>query len=772
MAGQVNIHDYDQIVIPTNKFQTPITRQLLDKLPNEVVEQFLECVNDIDFVRRLISPDRLYAKDLERDSNGRAIIDITNPPIVENTDYFREAIIHYQKYGCYTPLKPNSNPNSEFGKFMKRELYRCWNGMLRKEDGVWISGYMYWYMNYSPMMINVQEDDSKNFSSRVEAFPRWWEGVWLRFNYIDQARFGGMYNDFKGGEHCCELASRGKSKSYGLAAISSHNLLVGESELSHKRNICILAGKSKEYLQNEKDGTLNKIIPILDHCATQTQFPRLKIVDSPNKMAWQMGYRDKITNAIMGSRNTLAAVAVKDDSDKLRGKRGTIMVEEFGSMPKMLELFGSVRDSVEEGGQAFAQIYLVGTSGNDDDDFSGAIELVTKPKGYKIYALPNVYSKKATPGQLISFFYPIYMNYGKFQNKDGISDVTGALLDILLDRYNIKYNSSEADTLTKRIAERCITPEEALIKVHSSIFPINDINDRKKDLMLNKSELDKMLYGHFGVKSDGSVYFESGVDVPINTYPFKGKDTTGATTIKEMPIKDNNGNVYCNRYIAGLDPYDSDKTSDSVSLGSWYILDTWTDELVAWYCGRPNTADEFYEQSRRAMIFYNAVLCYENNKLGLFTYYRKMNSLKYLSGNLESLKSKFHLKETYGNMQYGVNAITEVNKYARELIKYWLMKERVILDKDGNEIMANNVKFIYDQGLLDELSLWDGYRNCDRVSALGMVMLLYSERTAIFGDDFGKNNDTPSILDDNYFKDNYDEYSSDNELEKFLASMK
>jgi len=46
---------------------------------------------------------------------------------------------------------------------------------------------------------------------------------------MNQARNGGMYNDFLGGNQGAELASRGKSKSYSMAAILAHNFILGET---------------------------------------------------------------------------------------------------------------------------------------------------------------------------------------------------------------------------------------------------------------------------------------------------------------------------------------------------------------------------------------------------------------------------------------------------------------------------------------------------------------------------------------------------------------
>lgn len=104
------------MAISTNKYQTQLTDELLDSLGEEVRTDLLDYVNNIEFIQRLISPDRQYAKDRPRDSLGRIIVDLANPHILENTDYFRQTAIHYEKYKCYTKLAPNPNPQSEFGQ--------------------------------------------------------------------------------------------------------------------------------------------------------------------------------------------------------------------------------------------------------------------------------------------------------------------------------------------------------------------------------------------------------------------------------------------------------------------------------------------------------------------------------------------------------------------------------------------------------------------------------------------------------------------------------
>ena len=135
-------------MVKLNEYQTPVEDLKLHLYPDEVREQFMEYLTSIPFIRNLTSPDRPHCKDLPRDEHGRAMIDITNPPILDDMDYFRPIARHWEKDGTLTSLRPNPNPNSEFGKWIKREVDRIWNGMVRESDGMWVTGDDYFYLNY------------------------------------------------------------------------------------------------------------------------------------------------------------------------------------------------------------------------------------------------------------------------------------------------------------------------------------------------------------------------------------------------------------------------------------------------------------------------------------------------------------------------------------------------------------------------------------------------------------------------------------------------
>ena len=748
--------------IEVNKYQTPITEELLSAYPNEVQKEFWDFVMSVPFIKNLISPNRQYAKDRPRDSKGRIIVDLANPHILEDMDYFRPAAIKYQKDGRYTDLRPDKNPNSPYGRWLKQEIRRCWEGYVRPSDGEWVTGYMYFYLNYVPMMVTkVDADSKKKRASRVEGFPEVWEATYWRFHYIEQARNGGMYNNFEGGNHAVELSKRGSGKSFCLAAIMAHNLLLGENEEAYKRTTTILTAYLREYLA-EKDGTLSKFVPIKSFLAEHTQFPRRMITDSQNRMSWKSGYKDKFTGAEMGDQNILLGLSSKDDEAKIRGKRGYILFEEFGSFPNLISIYNNVRDGMQEGPYVYGLAYLVGTAGDNASDFHGAQELVYNPKGYDVYAIPNNWDRPNQGRPWFAFFTPAYVNLKGYYNKDGVTDVVRSLLFVLSRRFSAKYDTGDPKTIIKVVSNMPITPSEAMIQGGVSQFPVTDIEARLLEINSQPNFYDDVAVGQLAL-ADGKVSFTPTSDTPIRYFQKKdNKNMPGAIEIFEMPQKDAQGNVYEGRYIAGADPYDNDE-STTTSLGSILVLDLLTDRIVAEYTGRPPMADDYFEICRRLCLFYNARLNYENNKKGLFAHFSRMNSTYLLTDVLEILIDKQMTKPGgVGNTAKGTNASQSVNGWARQLItKYLLTPQTIMVADEGGEkeVRRRNLDFIRNKALLIELSEWNPVGNFDRVSAMGMLMLLREDKLRLLGGSYnGRDDDWDdpnAVENDDYWKENY-----------------
>lgn len=756
--------------IPMNKYQTELTEELVNSLPQEVQDQLFDIINNVEFVKRLISPTREYAKDRPRDDRGRIIVDLANPHILEDMDYFRPSAIHYEKYGTFTNLRPNANPNSEYGKWVREERRRIWDGYVRESDGEWVTGYMYWFLNYSPMMLSkIREYKDKNGkkrkskrADRVEALPECWEGIYWRFHCLNQASNGGLYNNFEGGQHMAELASRGKGKSYSLASILNHIFVVGENEEAHEKVKGIVTAYQKEYLT--KDGVLNKFVDMANFCATNTQFPRKRLKNSLQEMTWIMGYKDVELDIERGTQNTVLGVSSKDDESKLRGKRAAkILIEEFGTFPRLVDLYNVLLPSVQEGDIVFGQIYMLGTAGDNESDFAGAQEIMYNPKGYNMYALPNVFDKYNQGKPYFVFFFPGYVNRKGCYNENGVSDVIKALIEILMNRYRVKYNSTDPNTIIKTIAEVPITPAEAIVKTSVNMFPVADLTERIGQLDANPTEYDDVYVGDLVFNKDGRVEYKPTSATPIRDFPHKDNKIEGAIEIYQLPeIDKNTGKPYNDRYILGADPYDDDE-SNTMSLGSIFVLDLWTDRIVAEYTGRPPFADDYYEICRKLCLFYNGRLNYEYNKKGLFSHFSTRNSLYLLTDVLDFLKEKQMMKDGYGNKSKGTNASPAINAYARSRLRSWLLAPVPIMqtiDGEEKEVMVPRLFTVRNRALLKELINYNSEGNFDRISAMGMLMLLREDRMIRYQGDVSeeKQERANNSYDGNdpFFKRNYD----------------
>lgn len=733
-----------------NEYQTPLTDELLRSLPEEVREELLDTINSVSLIKRLISPSREYAKDRPRDEQGRIIVDLANPHILEDMDYFRQPALHFMKHGCYTFLKPNSNPNSEYRKHWDEEMRRCREGYVRESDGEWVTGFLYWFLNYCPMMVNKVIPGTRK-AVRVESFPFFFEGIYWRFHYLHQAR--------EAGKHAIELAKRGCAKSYSLASIMSHNLILGESAEVKRRVITVLTAYQKEYLSDSKDGTLSKFKPGINFSFKNTPFPRLMLKNSPNEMAWQMGYKDEF-GIESGSLNQVLAVSAKDDSEKLRGKRGWILFEEMGSFKGLLSLYDITRKSVEDGDYTFATMYLVGTAAEDESDFSSAKTLLYNPDGYNILAIENVYDRPKQGKPTFGFFFPSYVNRAGCYNKDGVSDVTKALIEILLARHKAKY-SADPKSVLRVIAEDPITPAEAIIKVKAAYFPTVALTERLAQLDSDPHAFDDVYVGNLALTSGNKVEFRISNDVPIRKYGVDNS-TVGALEIFEMPEKQANGENFNLRYIIGHDPVDNDQ-AESSSLSSTFVLDLFTDRIVAEYTGRQAFADDNFEIVRMLCLFYNAKCMYESNKKGLYGYFSKMQCTHLLADTPDYLRDKQLVKySAFGSNAKGITASAAINNYANSLIRDWLLQPVPTITKvDGEEkeVTMPRLYTLRNRALLEELISYTPELNVDRIRALGMVMLYRQEKIILYKDNLNaKSQEEASssyLGNDSFFQRNY-----------------
>lgn len=735
-----------------NSTQSNFEELRVDDNPKEVIEQFYDFFNNIPFIQNLTKGDRKRARDLPRDAEGKIEINITEPHILEDMDYFRPSAIHFQKYGCFTKLRPNPNPNSEYGKWIRNEIKRCWYGYVRPSDGEWIPGDYYYYLNYCPIQLIKKLPNGQ--SVRTIDFPRVWDGQYLVQHYLYNARLHG--------HHASELASRGKGKSYIGAGLLAKRFKLGENQQVREKVQSVVTASDKKYIYGPNQ-ILNMFKYYIDFQSQHTQFPRQLLTDSAQLLMWESGFKDKETGVRKGSQNAVIGVTTGVNQDKLNGSRGVLyLIEEAGIFSDLGSLYQMIRPSVEDGKDVYGLIFLYGTAGDDMSDFTSLQEMMYNPDGYNMEKNLNVWDKEGQGRKWFTFFYPAYLNRANCMDENGNSDVTRALLEICQDRYVVKYNSTDINAITKRISQYPITPQEAIIRAHSTIFPITELNERLNQIDNNPNFYNDTYVGDLVFNGNGEVEFVISNDKPIRDFPTKDNKITGAIEIYTLPEKDSNGKIPNERYIAGADPYDDD-SSNTMSLGAFFVLDTWTDTIVMEYTGRPMFANDYFEICRKGCLFYNAKLMYENNKKGLFAYFSMMNSSYLLAVTPNYLKDKQLIKDIgYGNKAFGINATTAIKGYGYQKIREWLLQPYTKIEKDTEghdiEVQQANLYRLKNRALIKELILWNPDINVDRIMAMVQLMLYREEKMVLYGGNMSSSGqDSGSELaDDPFFTQNYD----------------
>ena len=748
--------------IKFNRCQTPLEELHLEKYPKEVQDQFWDFLNNVPFIKWMVSPDRPLISELPRDEEGRAIIDITHPPILEGSDYFRPSALAFERNkNKYSLLRPNANPNSEFGRWLYGERERGWNGYCNPKTGMWVTGDYYWMLNFCPMHL-VRKND-KGVSIRNVFHPNFWDGQFLMSHYILQGRMHG--------HHVSALASRGKGKTSFGAGLLAKRCIIGESEENKEEVQCMVTAVDRTKLMDT-----NMILKVfkdnLDHCAKYTQFASHRLKSSDQEMEWKMGFKKLGSEVEYGSKNSVSGIISGVNQDKLNGSRGVLyLIEEAGIFKNLLSTYNMIRPSVEQGNDVFGEIFCYGTAGDDQSDFSAFAEMFYSPTGYNQEPLENVFDKEGQGRKQCCFFYGAYLNYSNdCIDKDGNSDVTKALLAILYDRYKVKYGSTDVNTITKRISQYPIVPQEAMIRSHGNVFPVTELNERINQIDSNPNEYDDTYVGELVQDNKtGEVKFNPTVAIPIRDFPTKDNKVIGALEIFEMPKKDSEGKVFNGRYICSSDPFDAD-CSNTMSLGSYLVMDLWTDMIVAEYTGRPTFAEEFYEIGRKLCLFYNCRCMYEQNIMGMFSYFSSHNASYLLAETPEYLVQRNMISSIgYGNKAVGIRASTPIINGAFKMIQTWLRKPVVVIETDaeGNnsEVTIPNLYRIKNRALLKELALWNPNGNFDRVMCLVQLILYREEKMVLYQGNLRQNEEASSGMEkDDYWERNYPGKNKDRQM--------
>lgn len=628
---------------------------------------------------------------------------------IVNSNKFRQAAIKFMETGQYCQY-PEST--SEYFKYWDEERRRCIEGYTA-DDGDFISGYNYFYLNYCPIQRITNKTftraDGTTYNKRINEvnFPDFWDYDYYYFSAVQEAE--------EQGKHLCVLKSRRRGYSFkgGSMACRNYYLIPNSKTFVYAAN--------KQYLT--EDGILTKAWDYMDFIDKNTAWGKKRSVNTQMRKRAGFYIKDEYGNQIeMGYKSEITGVTLKDNPSSIRGKRANlIMFEEGGSMSELGAAWQIARPSVEVDGVAFAPMIIWGTGGDEDSKFATLKDMFYNPKGYNCLEFDNIWDEAATSTKC-GFFVPQYTNmdirdeHGTrlYMDNDGNTLYKPAIEYILAERQKVIENATSNAAIDRYVAERPITPAEAMLEFNGNIFPKKELQEQLSLLRTNKKLQNHKQVGDLVQQPDGTIKWVIKKNGDITHYPLKqGEDPTGSIVIWEHPNKDASPGLY----IAGIDSYDYDESS-TTSLGSCFIykriqsIEQYSDIIVAEYTGRPKSAEEFYENVRKLLLYYNARAMYENQNKGIFVYFTNKHC-DYLLADQPDIINDI-VSNSKVNRKKGCHMNKQIKQWGEGLIKDWL--------NDENSVGKKNLYNIMSEPLLEELIAYNDNGNFDRCLTKGTLI--------------------------------------------------
>ena len=674
----------------------------------------------------------------------------------KNTDKFRQAAIYFTEHGYYTSAPYGS---SDFKKYWDEETDRCVNGYTA-EDGDYISGYFYFYLNYCPIQRNVNKittlPNGEVIVKRTQdlTFPNFYDYDAYYYSAIEEAE------DL--GKHLCVLKSRRKGYSYKAASMACRNFYFIPNSKTY-----IYASK-KEYLTG--DGVLTKAWDYMSFIDEHTAWGKKRSINKELHRRAGFFTKDQYGNEVeAGFKSEIIGVTLNNNPDVVRGKKAKlILFEEAGSFKELGAAWQIARPSVEDDGVAFGLMIAYGTGGDKDSNFATLKDMFYKPAAYNCLGFKNIWDDGISD-KPCGFFIPQSTNMdivdrhtGKriYMDEDGNTFDIISRQKILEDREALISKSTSQTAVDRYIAERPLTPREAMLDLKGNIFPKKDLMEHLSNIRTNSKLQASKQVGDLVRTETGQLVWRQKKFGDILTYDIPdGEDKTGSIVIWEHP----DPAAPFGLYIAGCDPYDHD-VSQTGSLGAFFIykrfnnIESYYDIIVAEYTGRPPTAEEYYENCRRLLEYYNARLLYENERKGLHVYFTQKHCEHLLVDTPDIVNDI--IQDTHVNRRKGIHMTKFIKEYGLGLIKEWL-----------NEEISPGVKrltTILSEPLLEELIAYNDTGNFDRVIAFIMCLILREDmynvsvkerkeedkKEQFFGFDFFKGN-TDSVVHADFIKTNF-----------------
>lgn len=603
-------------------------------------------------------------------------------------------------------------------------------------DGCFIPPELYWHLNIWKTMVDYTVEIGGKIVVRDELRnPNLRDNEFIIFNAIDQAQ-----REHKG------LAIGGSRRLSKSTAMSSY---LGYGATLDQNSQNVLVGTNSDDLKtmiNMLDVGLNNVPPAF----------KWDRVEDNWKQQVTLGIKKRNNEKIPFSRLIIRNVDGGNNEEAIAGTKPRRLVIDEAAKNPFLDAYQAAVPGFTTAEGILACSPIVSFTGGNADKFADARKLMFDVAAYNFVEWQDEDNPRRTHGLFLG---------NKYRQDAKIDSTLGDYLhdkvDINLHRQDVDVNpKSELFSVPMKVSSEK-KAEEILL---NTLETLRKGNDKKKylkekmyfpikvdDIFLNTNvnmfnvEAAKAQQNRLKELSTFKGYavemYHDGVEIKtkssskeiITEYPLKEQSPDAPVCIWEHPIPHPPKFLY----LFGCDPYRFGKAHYSDSLGAIYIYkrihnitgEGFQNMLVASYVARPETKEEWYEQARLLIKYYNAYGLVENDEPSFIEYMKSKKEAEIYLAPAPKIQQTLVQKSTL-TRDFGISRSSKnVRSYLHSLLKGYMDDPlQNDYDEDGNPInTVSGVTRLLDHSLLEEIINFDDDANVDRIVAFECALCLAAD---------------------------------------------
>jgi hypothetical protein len=391
-----------------------------------------------------------------------------------------------------------------------------------------------------------------------------------------------------------------------------------------------------------------------------------------------------------------------------------VLYEEGGKFKGIKDAFSYNKAAMEEAGSKTGIGVIICTGGEANTSIDEITDMMYDPATWGLMEYDNVWDQEPgiddapqNPGKVGLFIPATYFTSKEIVDADGNSHPELARPIILERREKVK---KDKKAWLKEVTQYPLTIQEALLIPSGNIFNAAKLQLQKTAILRDVKLRDMLRRGEIDWLEDGQG----------NTIGAEWRDAVdGRFRMIEPPVLDETGKVPMGLYIAGTDSYDRDAAADPTraSFGACRMhkqfnkIDDTDDMPVCGLIERPETSDEFYEDTAKMCVLYGyGMNLVEYSNLGIFNWYRSNG----FGGLLRQRPMIAYAAMSKSNVQNrdGIDPAT-----------------RHIWQQFTADYIETSCHKIFDLQLIDKLIKYDPEKNDDEVDAF-MLSILHAKDNA------------------------------------------